>query len=278
MYIYYCRKQGYKCFEDYIDSLSIIRKKIIYENNNELLKLKFNDEDIHIFRYYLPPYLIGKHNVFVLNTEQMSEKNRLNYILSLLKEKIQVIDYSIVNINILRKYGKYSNLLFYIPYQYNKKEVSFLKSLQTDNYTYDIGIVNCSSIYRKKIFNKLISSNLKVIDIRGWKNNRDTIISKCKILLNIHFQPDFKIYESIRCDRWLFANKCIVSEICNNIELIDVKNNIIFIDSTNITDFISNIKNIIHNHTNNHTNNNFDLKKNIKFRWKCLKYFLDFTS
>ena len=34
MIIYYCLKNGYECFEDYIDSLGFIDKKIYYTDES----------------------------------------------------------------------------------------------------------------------------------------------------------------------------------------------------------------------------------------------------
>lgn len=40
---------------------------------------------------------------------------------------------------------------------------------------------------------------------------RDKEIGKC---YNLHFGPEYNVYESIRCERWRFAGMPVYSEPC----------------------------------------------------------------
>ena len=55
---------------------------------------------------------------------------------------------------------------------------------------------------------------LNIDYIQGFGAERDIKIGKSRILLNIHLQKEWKIYESLRCERWRFAGMPIVSETC----------------------------------------------------------------
>ena len=54
--------------------------------------------------------------------------------------------------------------------------------------------------------------------VSAWGDERDRLIAQGKVLLNIHCKKSFLIYESLRCDRWLFAGMPVVSE---NVPLAD---------------------------------------------------------
>ena len=66
---------------------------------------------------------------------------------------------------------------------------------------------------------------------------RDKIIGKAKILLNIHGEDNFKIYENIRCERWRFAGITIISENCID----HVPKEIITSNYENISDTVINV-------------------------------------
>lgn len=237
--IYYCLEKGYECFEDYIDSLGIVDEKIYYNYDRELYKINFDDLGcIHIFRYHLPGFLYGKTNIFVLNTEQLTEPSRYNHIMNYVKRGVPIIDYSLVNIRLMRGKG----IIFYLPYQYSQNEIRRLQEFSKE-YKYDIGIINCSSRRRKELLCKLKGIGLRVIDIRGWKDERDSMVGSCKILLNIHLIDDFSVYEHIRCDRWLFAGKLIISEPCSFSKDLDVVGNVVFSNDieNSVLDYIDKI-------------------------------------
>ncbi|KKM77751.1 hypothetical protein LCGC14_1366870 [marine sediment metagenome] len=237
--IYYCQRKGHECFEDYIDSLGIVNRKVYYTDDTELDRKLFADSgNVHIFRYHFPQFLLrsGSKNAFVLNTEQMSEDVRRNHIIALMNSGVKIIDYSIANIKILSRCSN-SSLLFYLPYQYQDAEVNRLRqfSIKTE---YDVGIVHCITAHRKKILHQLCSAGLKAIDIRGWKDKRDRLIGKCKILLNVHYDQNFHIFEHIRCDRWVFAGKPLMSEQSNNIEMLDIRSNVHFYQASHVIDAV----------------------------------------
>ncbi len=229
--IYYCHRKGYECFEDYIDSLGIVNRKVYYTNDAELDPTTFADQgNVHIFRYHLPEFLLkAAKNILVLNTEQMSEPTRHNHITTLMRFGIKIIDYSLANIRILSRELTYSTReqLFYLPYQYQEAEVYKLKQF-SNNPHFDVGIVHCATPYRRAVLQQLQAAGLKAIDIRGWKEERDRKIGKCKILLNVHYEQNFSIFEHIRCDRWVFAGKRLVSEQSEDMEMLDIRSGVHF--------------------------------------------------
>jgi hypothetical protein len=72
----------------------------------------------------------------------------------------------------------------------------------------------------------------------GWDEERDDLIKKCKIIVNIHHFECFKIYQHIRCDRLTFANKLIISEKSLLDDRLDICKSVIFGHYDNIIEII----------------------------------------
>ena len=68
----------------------------------------------------------------------------------------------------------------------------------------------------------------------GWGKERDELIKKCKIIINIHNFDFFTIFEHIRCDRLIFANKIVVSDKSYKTNLLDIEPYVFWEDYDNI--------------------------------------------
>lgn len=235
---YYCLTDGYECFEDYIDSLGIITKKVYYDTNDDICNRDFN-RDIHIFRYFLPSFLSAQPNILVINTEQMSAPVRYNHVAQLIKRGVSIIDYSMVNIKILQQNFPTAQI-WYIPYQWSAVETKRLIGYSTKP-CIDVGIVNCATgTRRQEILTQLQAAGINAIDIRGWQDDRDRTIGNCKMLLNVHYNKSCTVFESIRCDRWLFAGKLVVSEQSQYTDTLDIRDHVIF-----TTDIVADVKKLL---------------------------------
>ena len=247
--------------EDYVNSLGIFDK--IIEINNFIVPKFLNSKHIYVFGQMwfplenVPPKIYNSERFYFFNVEHLTEGNRFNHITTLIKHNIKIIDYSIINVSILddfikHNYPKYPYKILYIPYQFNLNENNILHS---NKFKYDIGIINAlikpnSSIsseltYRRnKIWEDLQKTDLKILNIIGWGKERDKLISECKIILNIHHFENFKIFEHVRCDRLLFANKIIISDnsLCH--DKLDINHLVIWEDFDKI---IKTAQNIINN-------------------------------
>lgn len=171
--------------------------------------------------------MLSQNRCIYLNVEMLSEEIRAKHILNLIKENIQIADYSIANINYIQAYAKDQEVeikkpIIYLPYQFNLKDQIQLYN-KGNEYEYDIGIINAlpkqsdtvnsKLTYRRtKLWNDLQSRNMTSINIMGWGEERDSLIRKCKVIINVHHFECFNIFEHIRCDRLLFAKKIILSD------------------------------------------------------------------
>ena len=155
--------------------------------------------------------------VRIVNTEQMCEKGREAFFVSEVKRlservgyKVEVVDYSPTNISILEKHGFVCLLHLY---ETPETEKNYLRNLRyTTEKTFDIGFVGALNPRRVHVIEKLKEAGYKVFVINQYGDARDRLIAKCKVLLNIHYESYYNIFETIRCNRWLDAGMPVLSE------------------------------------------------------------------
>jgi len=180
-----------------------------------------------------------KVNIFVCNTEQLTSScNAFIFNLEPFYEHVKtqpniyfgVTDYSQQNLKIIEQHEYIKNNsieTFYIPYQYDKKEIDFLLSESTGEK--NVFTCGCQSERRVKIRNDLFDDHgLKVDVSHGFYDPRDAFMMKYKMMLNISTKDEFTIYEHIRCDRLIFAKMVIISEHKIDEELLDIHDLIIW--------------------------------------------------
>jgi beta-1,4-mannosyl-glycoprotein beta-1,4-N-acetylglucosaminyltransferase len=174
--------------------------------------------------------LLPNSDICILNTEPLNLTNRLEDIINKYRtySNIKIYDYSLSNIKILLERGIQN--VEHLPYLYNEKENSFLRKLnENTEKIYDFGVLmGCGafsknikdlSIKRKHVVEHLLAKGYTVNLIYAWKEERDTELAKCKIILNIHghlyinnVMLESKIFEHVRCNRLLDAGFRILSE------------------------------------------------------------------
>ncbi len=176
---------------------------------------------------------LPKH-VVCWNTEQFTRHNIftsfINQILELEKIfpglKYSIFDYSSGNIKLIKEHGYDS---YHLPYMWNENEQNMFKQLRQEVIAAgeeginDVGFIGSISDYRNKILHALIAKGYKTVHLVGWSNERDKGIMKCKIILNIHYTPEYNIHECMRCDRLIFAGCHIVSQNSMDDEINDLK-------------------------------------------------------
>ena len=238
-------KSNYDVIHDYIESLCLfdeilefdifLQKSSIYLNCNEYVviftNMWFSPDDV----------LMVSKNIIFLNVEHLTESTRMNHIVDLIRKGISIADFSSVNIKMLKMFAYENDIstknveFYHLPYQFNVEEQKRLQ-ISPNAYEYDIGVINAIpkidgniENIRTTLWEKLKKTNLRIKNIMGWKNERDELINKCKIILNIHNFDSFNIFEHVRCDRLLFSNKLVLSQVSLDATSLDIYNNVIWI-------------------------------------------------
>jgi len=234
-----------KVLEDYIYSLNLF-DDVIHIQEFSIPKFKSTDFIYVITQMWLNldekdqrvvDEMLSTDRVVYLNVEMLSESIRMEHILELIKKGIQIADYSIANILFLKEYAKEHNIpitkeVIYLPYQYNLRDQVQLQNID-DKYDYDIGIINAlpkqddsvnkvNTYRRTKMWDDLQKTQWKCINIMGWGKERDELIKRCKVIINIHHFEAFNIFEHIRCDRMIWAKKIIVSDNSLGMDKLDI--------------------------------------------------------
>ncbi len=151
-------------------------------------------------------------NAIIFNLEQITEDSNwmtVNY-LNLLKTH-EVWDYSHRNILELAKLGvkaKYCGI-GYAP--------ELTKISKREEEEIDVLFYGSLNPRRMKVLNEL-GKHCRVATAPGYGEQRDKVIARSKIIINIHFYES-KIFELVRCSYLMANSKCIVSELGNDLEL-----------------------------------------------------------
>ena len=201
-----------KYFDDYIDSLKTrfdILKIFNNRTKKDIILEEIQKADKETLFFFLQSLSINKlpkqflKRIYIINTEQLTRQKFLLYILKIINQGVNIIDYSFPNISLLKINYKGKKQIGYLPYLPNPKEIyNFPKENQ-------VAFIGASGSYRIQILNKLSNSGVKINMIKGWGAKRDKELFKNKILLNIHYAPDYMVFEEIRCSRCIL-NKMIV--------------------------------------------------------------------
>lgn len=176
--------------------------------------MRFNDRTKRYICVRRVPFSILPRDVKLVfvNTEQLTVPKKLQEYRYFTRDpSIEVYDYSRANISI-------SGRGTYLPIEEDKGETTLLKTLRDRfrhaSHAFDVACVGSVTPYRTYLVNFLKQAGVRVDFIQGFGIERDRRVAKCKILLNLHAEPSYKLYEPIRCERWRYAGMPIITEPC----------------------------------------------------------------
>ncbi len=181
---------------------------------------------------------------YLLNTEQMSCLRYFENLYQQISHFDGILDYQYDNkkyfFNKLYERNIQSIPISYdiIPYQLNNSEY------MDQDKIYDCAIIGLNSDRRRAIYNQLQQAGIRVLNVEGWGFMRDNILFRCKTLVNVHYDEDYQIYETMRCDRCTWNKMIVISETSfsdnadNNISL---KKYIIECPYDNIVDMVKHV-------------------------------------
>lgn len=151
-----------------------------------------------------PPDKPKTKRLFLLNTEQATlTKTMQSIIQSIRQYKVHVIDYSPVNIELMRPQLPGVKFIHF-PFPFRPKPL-IPKTIPV------ISLVTPGSKHRRSVIATLQQPVRNFYNL--WSKARDTEIQKSKILVNVHYNPDnYRVFESIRCYNALEYRTLVVSE------------------------------------------------------------------
>lgn len=208
-------------FPGFAEHTSMVRPNVYCNyNNSEILNLiEYLISDSSPKRDYPIFILEGIHNlhtvnkipIILYNIEQMTRDTMLSTSVERmsLPDIMEVWDYSSANASILKNYG--------LKVRHVQMKLSLDTIIKYRNYRvepeYDIAFCGQMSEYRQNILTKLQEKGKTVKIIDGdYSGQRDVDIGKAKLLINIHYNENYRIFESIRCEPWIASGMKVLSE------------------------------------------------------------------
>jgi hypothetical protein len=187
-------------------------------NHSEFLVTEFLESElspereqvIYFNHHYKDPLPEGK--VYYYNVEQLTRQSELTIIKNLWNtgKILEIWDYSRINCQIL-SINNIPNR--YVPFTLTPKRANYYQSLKCSVKEYDIGFCGASSPRRQTVLNGVREAGLNVLALHSvWGEERDQQLAKCKIILNIHYANDYRIFERARCEQWLAVGQQVISE------------------------------------------------------------------
>jgi hypothetical protein len=181
---------------------------------SEFLIQEFLEEtphDLPVFYNYHCKNLPENTKFIYYNIEQLTRESERAAILQLWYggKIVEVWDYSLVNCEILKVFQIPCR---HIPFTLTPKRLAKYKALVNVKKEFDVGFCGTLSPRRLKILEEL-SARVSCLFINGvFDEERDAALAKCKVILNIHYEEDYKIFERSRCQAWMELGVPVVSE------------------------------------------------------------------
>lgn len=222
---------------DYIVSLN--KKDLIFSRINDktdyiyIINNSPKDTFIFINQFFKIP-ITNQPNVYILNVEQLSVQSNMDNIMNI-PSNIKLIDYSFSNIEYLKQTNRSYH---YLPYQVNESEIFDYPKI------YDVVTIGWESIYRYNVRTQLLQKQIQVNHINGiFGHERDQILFKHKILINVHYKEEYKVFEEIRCNRCIFNKMIVITEKSIHNEQNRLKKYMIECEYSEIPDMVEKVLN-----------------------------------
>ncbi len=220
--IFLCDRNLIHFFEDYINTFHHIFDVEIYlfihQNTIKSYIDQYPNPSHHLFIFMqsiphsicknIQYYIDHQYKLCLFNTEQLSRKEYAYRINNAYHPYIYRMDYSEVNLFIVANELK----KVYLPYQVHHREIVNTNRPKGNDGRDVCMIYPHKSERRHKIINELKSRGVNVHLISGFLGARDTELFQHKILLNIHFDEDYQIFEEMRCNRCIMNQMIVISE------------------------------------------------------------------
>jgi hypothetical protein len=180
-----------------------------------------------------PGDIIPEKGIY-MNTEQLSRKSELDKILSAQLTNVEEIwDYSLANVNILKEYNIQAKHVPLISPKWYIEKLRLFRDPYIGKFEYYIGFCGAHTKRRTGIFQKLKDAGISLHIVKSLFYKKDEELAKCAILINIHCDEDYKIFESERCEPWLQLGVTVISEHsldndprCINVDYDDLVNTV----------------------------------------------------
>lgn len=214
-----CLRSAYHYFEDYVKGSVLPRlpnaEVKLFQHQAEFRHFHFYEHNRYIFlqKIELKQYFYQRKDftrclgefpssIYVLNTEHLSRRSvRLNLLRSYPGAKL--LDYSPANARLIQHSDQFAGV---VPCCVPQPEQQPLK-------THEVCMIYPGPSKRRlAVVDRLRNLGVAVTMVRGWGAKRDALVWKHKVLLNVSYREDYRIFESKRCHRCIANGMLVVSD------------------------------------------------------------------
>jgi hypothetical protein len=145
----------------------------------------------------------------IYNTEQLTREIML-YRLSELSKRYTIFDYSSTNLDLLKKMNFYNKSCL-LPVLFDRDNMCFNKNTVKE---FDVIFLGDLSERRHNIIKQLVAKGLTVYILTSCYDFKlkHEMIMRAKVLINIHANDDYNVFEFARCSVPVFNDCVVVSE------------------------------------------------------------------
>lgn len=235
-----CKPRDHPFFKDYLDSMQPYLPHEVIPSVDTL-----SDAHTYLFVLSIPDVFLSCTNIMYLNTEQLTKPIWRKQVQSYLDKGIRVLDYDLFQSRMLS-----SPLHHYLPCVYEPRLTELIKRTVP---TYDIAFCSINSERRARMAHALAERGVRVMNIFKWGEERDVLIAQCRMLINVHYDEQYNIFEHLRCDRWVMAGLHVVSEPSLSDAMLDLADRITIVPYDRMVDTIVALLSSTPYHTVHHT-------------------------
>lgn len=220
-----CQYETFPFFEDYVRNVfGLDVNKCLYgspvQNHCLLDASLLNTSNSIVCLQHTPPeydftQLDAIGNLALVVTEQLTTGRALSTVVSHCKRyrNITLINYSPVNAEIIRANNAcFGHRVLMLPNVPCGRGLDNYARYRNERKTFDIAIIGARSERRNRIFQQL-SSRFVVRHITNkWNDERNIELARAKILINVHYHNDYRVFETLRCMEAVLVGVVVLSE------------------------------------------------------------------
>lgn len=157
----------------------------------------------------------GTDRIIFYNCEQLTREDSTSAAVfrrAAAGDVAEIWDYSRVNVGIWNRHGYAAR---FVPLQTPDEYIRMLRECRArQTIDWDVGFCGAvrGSARRAFVLYALAKAGPRVRAVHARGEERDRELARCRVHVNIHFGPTYRIWESHRCQAWLDVGVPVVSE------------------------------------------------------------------